>query len=56
MTLILRPDLRCPHRCHAAIVELRNKNGSFEYQCKAHGPLQPPLRPLPRIHQQKDKP
>ncbi len=57
MTLILRPDLRCPHRCHAAIVEMRNKNSSVsEFRCKAHGVLRPPENPLPRIHQKKDKP
>lgn len=54
MTLILRPDLRCPHGCHAAVIEIRNKNGIAEYHCKAHGPLLPPVKPIPRIsHRQQ---
>jgi len=56
MTLILRPDLRCPHSCNAAVVEFRNPNGSSEFRCKAHGVINPLIRPLPRINQQKDKP
>ncbi len=56
MTLILRPDLLCPHSCNAAIVEMRNKNSVSEFRCKVHGVINPPLRPLPRINQQRDKP
>ncbi len=52
MTLILRPDLRCPHHCPAAVVEFRHPNGIAEFRCKMHGPLLPPARPLPRINQQ----
>jgi len=50
MSLILRPDLRCPQGCNAAIVELRNQNDIAEYRCKVHGPLLPPVKPIPRIN------
>jgi len=48
--MILRPDLRCPQGCNAAIVELCNQKGIAEYRCKVHGPLLPPIKPIPRIN------
>ena len=50
MTLILRPDLRCPTGgCKAAVVEYRQRNGTVEFRCKVHGPLLLPVKPLSRI-------
>jgi len=48
MTLVSRPDLRCGVAgCTAAVVEHRDCNRPAEYRCKTHGPLQPPINPVP---------
>jgi hypothetical protein len=45
MKLILRPDLRCPHRgCTAAVLEYRDDTDRPEYRCKMHGPVRPAAR------------
>ena len=46
MKMILRPDLRCPKHCAAAVVEMRHENGTAEFRCKVHGALLPPIAPI----------
>ena len=48
MKLILRGDLRCPHRnCQASVVEYRDshlRDRMADYRCRVHGSIRPALR------------